>query len=127
MPFASVQAHATATLSAVSSETDASIEEYTAVMQKNWELPLDAILGFQGMVMPAGEMKTWDTSLLATLAMFSEATVGQGDVVGGLIIKAVKLRTLKEQSQNGGRRGSMVVTVEDVMGVGKELYQRALG
>jgi hypothetical protein len=95
-------------------------------MQDNWALPVDAILGFQGMVMPHGEIETWEKGLLSTLAVLSEATIGQGDVVGGMIIEAVKSRVLEEQKENGKRGGYMVVTVGDVMRVGKELYQRAL-
>jgi hypothetical protein len=127
LPFARVQTHIAASSNArLPSEADSSIAKYTAVMQDNWALPLDAVLGFQGMIMPDGEMKTWEKGLLVILAMFSEATVEQGDLIGVLIIEAVKRRVLKEQTRNGGRRGSMVVTVKDVMAVGKELYQRAL-
>jgi hypothetical protein len=92
-----------------------SIEACLATTEANWGLPIDAILGFQGMIMPHGEMETWEEKLVAALAVLSEATVGQGMVVSGLLMDEVK------------RQRGRVVDTRDVLEVGKELYRRAMG
>jgi hypothetical protein len=91
-----------------------SIAANRATMEENWGLPIDAMLGFQGLVMPYGEMETWDGELVGALAVLSEAMVGQGDVVGGMIIAKMK---------EGKKK---VVEARDVLEMGKELYRRAL-
>jgi hypothetical protein len=108
LPFADAQEmlnHATASATLASS---------LATIEDNWALPLDAVLGFQGLIMPYGEMEDWDKKLVPTLAVLSEATVGQGYMVGGLMIDAVK-----------ARRGK-ILDVRDVVDVGKELYRKAI-
>jgi hypothetical protein len=89
-------------------------------------LPLDAILGFQGMVMPYGEMETWEHGLLTTLGDLSKATVGQGGVVGKLVVEEVRKRIIEGKEKGKGGDMAMVVRVEDVVAVGRELYRRAL-
>jgi hypothetical protein len=101
------------------------IKEYTtnlsssssalASIAENWHLPIDAVLGFQGMVMPYGETKSWDKNLLPALAILSAATVAQGHTISKLIVEIVK------------ERGGNFVEVEDVLEVGKKLYRRAIG
>jgi hypothetical protein len=61
-------------------------------IQANWNLPIDAIFGFRGLVMPYGEMETWDTKLVPALAVLSAATMAQGREVSGLIVGAVNRR-----------------------------------
>jgi hypothetical protein len=94
--------------------TSATLAPSLATIEDNWALPLNAVLGFQGLVMPYGEMEKWDKKLVPALAVLSEATVGQGHMVGGLIIDTVKVR-----------RGK-IVDVMDVVDVGKELYRKAI-
>jgi hypothetical protein len=94
--------------------TSATLASSLAMIEDNWALPLDAVLGFQGLVMPYGKMEEWDKQLVPALAVLSEATVGQGYMVGGLIIDAVK-----------ARRGR-IVDYKDVVDVGKELYRKAI-
>lgn len=97
-----------------------SAEECLATMQENWDAPIEAALGFQGMVMPYGDMEGWEDGLIAMLAVLSEATVGQVDVVATLIVEEVKKRT------GGARGGGMVVELADVRSVGEELFRRGL-
>jgi hypothetical protein len=55
-------------------------------MQENWGLPLKAILGYQGMVMPYGELDTWHQNILLILTVLSEASIGQGKLVSDMIV-----------------------------------------
>jgi hypothetical protein len=89
------------------------VESCLATMDENWGLPLDAILRFRGIVMPFGEMETWETDLLPALAVLSGAMVGQSMVVSGLIIDEVK------------RRHRGYVEARDVVEVGRKLYREA--
>jgi hypothetical protein len=93
--------------------TTTTLASAIATIENNWALPIDAILGLQGLVMPYGEMESWDEKLLPALAVMSETTVGQGSVASGLMIDAVKARHGK------------IVEVNDVVDVGKELYRKA--
>jgi len=81
------------------------------IEEETWRLPLDAILGFQGMVMPYGS--TWEDDLLPILAILSEATLGQGMVVSALLIDEVK------------RHGVDVVEAAHVVKLGKRLFRKA--
>lgn len=81
------------------------------IEEETWRLPLDAILGFQGMIMPYGS--TWEENLLPTLAILSEATLGQGMVVSALLIDEVK------------KNGVDVVEAAHVVKVGKRLFRKA--
>lgn len=98
-----------------------SIEECLQTTQENWDAPIEAALGFPGLIMPYGDMEGWEDGLLATLAVLSEATVGQVDVVATLIVEEVKKRT-------GGSRagGGMVIEMGEVRSVGEGLFSRAL-
>jgi hypothetical protein len=106
LPFTEVQSRLTDT-----SLPD--VESCLATLEENWGLPLDAILGFRGIVIPFGEMETWETELLPALAVLSEATVGQGMVVSEFIIDEVK------------RRHRGYVEARDVVEVGRKLYREA--
>jgi hypothetical protein len=81
------------------------------IEEETWHLPLDAVLGFQGMFMPYGEI--WEENLLPTLAILSEATLGQGMMVSALLIDEVK------------RNGGHVVQAAHVVKVGKRLFRKA--
>jgi hypothetical protein len=61
-----------------------------------------------------GEMGTWDTKLVPALAVLSAATMAQRREVNGLIVGAVE------------RRGGKIGEEKDVIGVGQELYRRAM-
>jgi hypothetical protein len=78
------------------------------------------------MVMPYGEMETWENGLLAALGALSEATVGQGGVVGRLVVEEVRKRIMGGKERGEGGNVRMVVRVEDVVAVGRDLYRRAL-
>ncbi|KAH7396501.1 hypothetical protein DE146DRAFT_39770 [Phaeosphaeria sp. MPI-PUGE-AT-0046c] len=106
---------ASARLDAIgSASVSAAVEECVATIRANWDVPMEAVLGFEGLVMPYGELETWEEDLLATLAVLSEATVGQADVVAMLIVEKVK--------EGGGK----VVGTRDVREIGEELYRRGL-
>jgi hypothetical protein len=92
-----------------------SVRASLETIEENWELPIDAALGLQGMMKPFGEVETWDPALVSALGVLSEALVGQGDVVASLLIEEMKERV--------GKVG--VVDARDVVEVGKELYQIA--
>jgi hypothetical protein len=83
-------------------------------IQENWGLPLEAILGLQGLTMPYDEVENWDAKLMPALAVLSEATVGQGTMVSNLIIDTVSARKGK------------IVEATDVFDVGAELYKKAI-
>lgn len=89
------------------------IKTCLAIMEDSWGLPIDAILAFPGMIMPYGEMETWEADLLHVLAVLSEATLGQGIVVSGLIFDEVR------------RKRICVVEGSDLLEVGKQLYREA--
>jgi hypothetical protein len=108
LPYSEVQSRLTDT-------SVPTVKSCLATTEENWGLPLDAILGFRGMVMPYGEMETWQPELLPALAVLSGATIGQGMVISGLIIDEVKRR-------RGGH-----VEARDVVEVGRELYRKADG
>lgn len=84
------------------------------IIAQNWALPLDAILGFQGMVAPYGEVEDWDAELLAALALLSEVLAGHEMVAGEAIIGVVK------------RRQGGVVGVGDVVEIGRVMYRRGM-
>jgi hypothetical protein len=83
-------------------------------IQENWGLPLEAIVGLQGLTMPHGGVENWDAKLMPALAVLSEATVGQGTMVSNLIMDTVFARKGK------------ILEATDVFDVGAELYKRAL-
>lgn len=109
-------------ISESSSTAPSSIHQHLQTMQENWNAPIEAVLGFQGMVMPYGDMESWEEGLLAMLAVLSETTIGQPDVVATLIVEKVK-----ERVGEPGRRGrGMVVETRDVREVGEGLFRRGL-
>jgi hypothetical protein len=83
-------------------------------IKENWGLPLEAILGLQGLTMPYGEVENWDAKLMPALAVLSEATVGQGTMVSNLIMDTMFARKGK------------VLEATDVFDVGAELYKKAM-
>lgn len=107
LPFSIAKAH-------LDSPAAPCIESCLETMQQNWALPIEAILGFQGLVMPYGPMETWEEMLVPMLAVLSEVLAGQGDVVSGLLVEKVK------------GRGGGCVSMQDVVEIGKELYKRGL-
>jgi hypothetical protein len=48
---------------------------------------------------PDGDTSSWDTRLLATIAILSEFTAGQADQIGTLLCNAVELRVGKSKQQ----------------------------
>ncbi|KAL5118524.1 hypothetical protein ACEQ8H_003539 [Pleosporales sp. CAS-2024a] len=94
---------------------EASIESCLATIEESWQLPIEAILGFQGLIMPHGDMETWETGLLPTLSVLCEATIGQGMVVSGLLIDQVERNTCS------------VLRTADVVVVLEQLFRKATG
>jgi hypothetical protein len=94
-----------------------------ALIDDNWGVdmasfpPPPPMYGDDRTFRPAGDAATWDLRLLATLAVLSEFTQGQGDYIGGLVNSAVELRnTNKRFKKNLG-----LVTVVDVVRVIRDL------
>jgi hypothetical protein len=83
------------------------------IIEENWGVPIQALLGLQGLVTPFGEVESWDQGLITAMAVLSEATVGQHQVASNLIMDAV----LAGKGQ--------IVEARDAVQVGKELYRRA--
>ncbi|KAF1845520.1 uncharacterized protein K460DRAFT_110346 [Cucurbitaria berberidis CBS 394.84] len=101
------------TLASTPAEPTSSIDACVAIIKENWNMGLDEFLGFQGMIKPYGPVQSWNSKLLPALALLSDATAGQGHIINGLVIDAVK-----------ARRGK-VVKVRDIVKVGRELYAKA--
>jgi hypothetical protein len=83
------------------------------IIEENWGVAIQALLGLQGLVTPFGDVESWDQKLVPAMAVLSEATVGQHQVASNLIMDAVFARKGK------------IVEARDVVQVGKELYRRA--
>jgi hypothetical protein len=83
------------------------------IIEENWGVQIQALLGLQGLVTPFGEVESWDQGLIPAMAVLSEATVGQHQVASNLIMDAVFARKGK------------IVEARDVVQVGTELYRRA--
>jgi hypothetical protein len=83
------------------------------IIEENWVVPIQALLGLQGLVKPFGEVESWDQGLIPAMAVLSDATVGQHQVASNLIMDAVFARK------------GQIVEARDVVQVGKELYKRA--
>ncbi|KAI4620993.1 hypothetical protein J4E83_005356 [Alternaria metachromatica] len=66
---------------------------------------------------PAGDAASWDLRLLATLAVLSEFTQGQGDYMGGQINSAVELRNIDKRT----KKNLGVVFAVDVVRVIRDL------
>ncbi|KAI4924205.1 uncharacterized protein J4E92_007286 [Alternaria infectoria] len=66
---------------------------------------------------PAGDAATWDLRLLATLAVLSEFTHGQGDYMGSQINSAVELRNINKRF----KKDLDLMTVVDVVRVIRDL------
>jgi hypothetical protein len=94
-----------------------------AVVARNWAESLDAVLGFQGLVRPEGDVQEWDARLVGALALLSEVLVGQGMVASELVIEQVRRRVRGSKAKESG---GMIVWWEDVVEVGKELYGRVM-
>jgi hypothetical protein len=95
------------------SATTTPLRSLLDIIEENWGVPIQALLGLQGLVKPFGEVESWDQGLIPAMAVLSEATVGQHQVASNLIMDAVFARKGK------------IVEARDVVKVGKELYRRA--
>ncbi|KAF1912682.1 hypothetical protein BDU57DRAFT_374575 [Ampelomyces quisqualis] len=91
------------------------VKAHLESIQKHWSLPLDAVLGLQGLYMPCEQPETWQDGLVGMLAVLSEATVGQGDLLAAWML---------EQMRRGKGK---IVEKRDVEEVGRRLYREALG
>jgi hypothetical protein len=97
------------------SATTTPLRSLLDIIEENWGVPIQALLGLQGLVKPFGEVESWDKGLIPAMAVLSEATVGQHQVSSNLIMNAVFARK------------GQIVEARDVVQVGKELYRRAGG
>jgi hypothetical protein len=91
-----------------------SVSAHLASTQEHWGLPLDAVLGLRGMYMPYEEPEKWEDGLLGMVAVLSEATIGQGNLVAAWVVERMK------------RAKGRVVEKRDVEEVGKGMYREAL-
>jgi hypothetical protein len=106
LPFADV-------LARLEGATTTPLRTLLDIIEENWSVPIQALLGLQGLVKPFGEVESWDQGLISAMAVLSDATVGQHQVASNFIMDAVFARKGK------------IVEARDVVQVGKELYRRA--
>jgi hypothetical protein len=100
-------------LTRLESATTTPLRTLLDIIEENWGVPIQALLGLQGLVKPFGEVESWDQELIPAMAVLSEVTVGQHQVASNLIMDAVFARKGK------------IVEARDVVQVGKELYRKA--
>jgi hypothetical protein len=86
------------------------------IINENWSVDMSTFpLPHHGRSFrPEGDVAAWDTRLLAQLAILSEFTPGQGEMMGTHLCYAVELRNKKEE---------MWVKETDVKRVIKDLLQ----
>ncbi|CAO2656007.1 Nn.00g048100.m01.CDS01 [Neocucurbitaria sp. VM-36] len=87
------------------------MDTHLTTIKENWDMDINACLGFQGLVRPYGPLESWKSKFIPVMALLSDATVGQGKMVSKLVIDAVF-----------ARGGPTVVQVGDLVKVGRELY-----
>jgi hypothetical protein len=93
-----------------------------ALMNENWGIDMDAFPPPPPMYggrtfRPVGDAATWDLRLLATLAILSEFTHGQGEYMGAQVNSAVELRNIDKRT----KKNLGVVTTVDVVRVIRDL------
>lgn len=70
------------------------------MMRDNWGIDISTTL--PGDIRPSstGGLQTWNLKLLALLAVLSECTHGQGDIVGALLVDAAHHRVSKAKNKD---------------------------